>query len=274
MAAEMVRSGRSARRPGSGRGTGEPVRPWPEIPVRGVEPVNVFTIEGFVAPGFEPVRDAFALNFERAGDYREIGAALAAYRDRRLVVDLWGGFADGARTRPWRRDTLVNVWSATKAATATAIAVLVDRGLVDYDDKVALILPEVAQAGKAGVTVAQILSHQAGLPGFAEPTTIDDQLDFVGCVARLEQQTPLWTPGEETSYHAMTYGWLAGEIIRRTSGGSPGRFIAEAVAGPIGVDIFIGLPPNEEHRVAEITAPKREPDLTGPLSPAAVMALT
>src|SRR5258708_3885506 len=180
MAAAMVRSGRSARRPGSGRGTGEPVRPRPEIPVRGVEPVNSFTIEGFVAPGFERVRDAFALNFERAGDYREIGAALGAYRDGRLVVDLWGGFADATRTQPWRRDTLVNIWSATKAATATAVAVLVDRGLVAYEDKMARIWPEFAQAGKADATLAQILSHQAGLPGFAEPTTIDDQLDFAG----------------------------------------------------------------------------------------------
>ena len=231
-------------------------------------------IKGSVAPGFEAVRDAFASNFERPGDYQETGAALAAYRGGRLVVDLWGGFADAARIRPWRRDTLVNVWSATKGATATAIAVLVDRGLIAYEDKVASIWPAYANAGKAATTIAQVMSHQAGLPGFASPTSVEDQLDFAGCVAKLERQTPLWAPGAATSYHAMTYGWLAGEIIRRASGHSPGRFLAEVVTGPIGADIFVGLPENEDARVAEIRPPRREPDMPASMSPAAVMALT
>lgn len=230
-------------------------------------------IEGFVDPGFEAARDAFAANFEREGDYQEIGAALAAYRDGRLVVDLWGGFADAARTRPWRRDTLVNVWSATKAVTATAVAVLVDRGLIAYDQPVAEVWPQFAQAGKDQTTVAQVLSHQAGLPGFAEPTTLEDQFDFAGCVAKLERQAPAWTPGTATSYHAMTYGWLAGEIIRRASGLSPGRFLGEAVAGPIGADVFVGLPGGEAFRVAETVAPKRQA-ASPPLSATAMMALT
>ena len=231
------------------------------------------SVQGFVAPGFERVRDAFAANFARAGDYQEVGAALAAYHRGTLVVDLWGGHADSARTRPWTRETLVNVWSATKAVTATALAVLVDRGLIAYDDPVARVWPEFAQGGKQGVTIAHVLSHQAGLPGFAEPTSVDDQRDFPGCIAKLERQAPVWAPGEATSYHAMTYGWLAGEIVRRVSGRSPGAFIAEAVTGPIGADIFVGLPEGEEPRVAEILAPRRQAE-PPPMPPAALMALT
>jgi CubicO group peptidase (beta-lactamase class C family) len=231
------------------------------------------TVSGYVAPGFEAAREAFAANFARAGDYREIGAALAAFHRGRLVVDLHGGFADAARTRPWRSDTLVNVWSATKGAMAAAVAVLVDRGLIAYADPVVSVWPEFAAAGKAATTIGQLMSHQAGLPGFAEPTTPEDQLDFAGCVAKLERQAPAWAPGTATSYHAMTFGWLAGEIIRRVSGVSPGTFVAQALAGPLAADIFIGLPQALEPRVAEILAPRRAPE-TPPLSPAAMMALT
>jgi CubicO group peptidase (beta-lactamase class C family) len=231
------------------------------------------TIHGVVAPGFERVRDAFAANFERAGDYQEVGAALAAYRHGKLVVDLWGGHADAAKTRPWTRETLINVWSATKGVTAAAMAVLVDRGLIAYEDRVSTVWPEFAGADKAETTLAQLMSHQAGLPGFAEPTSVEDQLDFTGCVGKLERQATAWIPGEATSYHAMTYGWLAGEVIRRVSGKSPGAVIAETVAGPLDADIFVGLPSSEEPRAAEILAPKRQPEIP-PLSPAAMMAIT
>jgi CubicO group peptidase (beta-lactamase class C family) len=231
------------------------------------------TVAGYVAPGFEAAREAFAANFARAGDYREIGAALAALHRGRLVVDLHGGYADAARTRPWRSDTLVNVWSATKGAVAAAVAVLVDRGLIAYADPVVRVWPEFAAAGKAATTLGQLMSHQAGLPGFAQPTTPEDQLDFAGCVAKLERQAPAWIPGTATSYHAMTFGWLAGEIIRRTSGVSPGAFVAQALGAPLAADIFIGLPEALEPRVAEILAPRRAPE-TRPLSPAAMMALT
>ncbi|HEY1880714.1 MAG TPA: serine hydrolase domain-containing protein, partial [Caulobacteraceae bacterium] len=231
------------------------------------------SIEGVVAPGFERVREAFAANFEREGDYQETGAALCAYRHGKLVVDLWAGFADAARTRPWTRDTLINVWSATKGVTAAAVAVLVDRGLIAYEDEVSKVWPEFAQAGKSKITLAQLLSHQAGLPGFAEPTTTNDQLDFAACVAKLARQAPVWAPGEATSYHAMTYGWLAGEVIARVTGHSPGAFIAEAVAKPLGADIFVGLPESEQPRVAEILAPKRQAEMP-PLTPAALMAVT
>ncbi|HEX4179659.1 MAG TPA: serine hydrolase domain-containing protein [Caulobacteraceae bacterium] len=210
-------------------------------------------------PAFEAVRAAFAENFERPGDFGEVGAAVAVYHHGRCVVDLWGGFADRARARPWTRDTLVNVWSATKGAAAVAVARLVDQGLVAYDDPVASVWPEFAQAGKAGVTIGQAMSHQAGLPGFAEPTRLDDLYDWAGCVAKLERQAPAWPPGSQTSYHAMTFGFLAGEIVRRVAGVSPGAYIAREIAGPLGADIHVGLPEALEPRVADTLGPKRPP---------------
>jgi len=223
---------------------------------------DAVSIEGEVAAGFEPVRDAFAANFRRPGDFGEMGAAVAVYRHGRCVVDLWGGHADRARTRPWTRESLVNVWSATKAAAAVAVARLVDQGLIAYDDPVASIWSEFAQGGKAQITIGQAMSHQAGLPGFVEPTRLDDLYDWAGCIAKLERQAPAWPPGSQTSYHAMTFGFLAGEIVRRAAGVSPGAYIAQQVAGPLSADIHIGLPEALDPRVAEILGPKRAP--TGP----------
>jgi len=217
-------------------------------------------IQGKVAPGFEPVREAFAANFAGAGAYAEIGAAISVFHEGACVVDLWGGWADRARTRPWARDTLINVWSATKAVMATAIARLVDEGRLDYDAPAARWWPEFGQAGKDAITVGQLVSHQAGLPGFAEPTTIDDQLDWAGCVGKLERQAPAWPPGTQSSYHAMTYGWLAGELVRRVSGLTPGAYVAQQLCAPLGADIFIGLPAALEPRVAEIIGPRTPPD--------------
>jgi CubicO group peptidase (beta-lactamase class C family) len=216
-------------------------------------------IEGEVAAGFEPVREAFEANFRRPGDFGEAGAALAVYQRGRCVVDLWGGHADRARTRPWTRDTLVNVWSATKAAAAVAVARLVDQELITYGDPVADVWPEFAQAGKAEVTIGQVMSHQAGLPGFIEPTRLDDLYDWAGCIAKLERQSPAWPPGSETSYHAMSFGFLAGEIVRRLTGVSPGAYIAREVTAPLDADLFIGLPEALEPRVAETLGPKRPP---------------
>ncbi len=232
-------------------------------------------IQGEVAPGFEPAREAFAANFAREGDYQEVGAAFAAFHRGRCVVDLWGGFADRALTRPWARDSLVNVWSATKGVVAVAVAGLVDQGLIRYDDKVADHWPEFGQAGKGAITVAQAMSHQAGVPGFAEPTTLDDQLDWEGCVAKLARQAPAWPPGAATSYHAMTYGWLAGEIVRRVAGRSVGAYLREEICGPLGADIHIGLPAALEPRVAETLPPRSAPNeaAVAGLDPRALMAL-
>jgi CubicO group peptidase (beta-lactamase class C family) len=236
---------------------------------------EIIVMEGQVAPGFEAARDAFAANFTRAGAYQEVGAGFAVFYRGRLVVDLAGGHADAARTRPWTRGTLINVWSATKAIPAAAVAQLVDRGKLSYGDTVASVWPQFVQGGKHEITVAQALSHQAGLPGFAEPTTVEDQYNWAGCVAKLEHQTPAWPPGTATSYHAMTFGWLAGELVRRVDGRSLGRYVAEEICGPIGADIHIGLPEALEPRVAEMLGPKVPPDAAAmaALPPAAQMAL-
>jgi CubicO group peptidase (beta-lactamase class C family) len=220
---------------------------------------DAVSIEGEIAAGFEAVRASFTENFQRPGDFAEVGAALTIYQRGRCVVDLWGGFADRARTRPWTRDTLVNVWSATKGAVAAAVARLVDDGRLDYDDPVAEVWPEFAQAGKERITIGQVMSHQAGLPGFVEPTRLEDLYDWAGCVARLERQAPAWPPGAETSYHAMTFGFLAGEVIRRVSGLSPGAFIAREIAEPLRADIHVGLPEALEPRVADTLGPRRAP---------------
>jgi len=232
-------------------------------------------IEGTVAPGFEAARAAFAENFARAGDYEELGASFAAYHRGRLVVDLWGGFRDKAKTTGFTRDTLVNVWSTTKAITATAVALCVERGLVRYEDKVAAVWPEFAEAGKAEITLAHVMSHQAGLPGFVEPTRVEDQLDWDSCCEKLARQKPAWPPGTASSYHAMTYGWLAGEVVRRVSGRSVGQFVADHLARRIEGSLFIGLPESEETRVAEMVAPASMIDPASlPLPPEARMAVS
>lgn len=233
------------------------------------------SIEGEVAPGFEAVRDQFIANFERPEPLREVGAGISVYHRGRNVVDLWGGARDAARTRPWTRNTLVNVYSTTKGVAAIALAMAVERGLIDYDAPVARYWPEYGAAGKERTTVAQALSHQAGLPGFAEPTAAEDIYDWAGCCAKLARQAPSWVPGEATSYHAGTFSYLAGEIFRRAVGKTLGAFIASDLAYPLGADIHLGLPVFEDARVAELIAPAVQPDIAAlNLAPVALMALT
>lgn len=212
------------------------------------------TVQGTVAPGLEPVREAFAANFERTGDYAEVGAALCVYRQGEKVVDLWGGFADAAGTRPWTADTLVNVWSTTKAAAAVAVARCVDAGLIAYDQPVADVWPEFAQAGKGAVTLGQVMSHQAGLSGWMAPTTLDDLYNQSRVAGRLAAQAPLFEPGTASSYHAATYGVLAAEIVRRVSGRTLGTLLREDVFEPLGIDFHVGLPADAQGRVAEMIA--------------------
>ena len=232
-------------------------------------------IRGRAAPGFQRVAERFAANFERDDAYREVGASLAVYRAGQLVVDLAAGVRDAAGGTPWTSDTLVNVWSTTKGVTAICLAMLVDRGLIDYAAPVARYWPEFAQNGKAATTVAQLLSHQAGLPGFVEPTPLEDFYDWDRVTTRLAAQAPMWPAGAKTSYHAMTFGFLAGELIRRVSGKSVGRFLAEEVAGPLGADVFIGVPASQEARVAPIIAPRVEaPFDLARMAPEAAAALT
>lgn len=215
------------------------------------------TIDGTVAPGYEAVRDAFAANFAEHG---EIGAAVCVYRDGEPVVDLWGGIADPDTGRPWQRDTLQLVYSATKGVTTTLAHLLVERGLLDLDAPVARYWPEFAAADKAEIPVRWLLTHQAGLAALDKPVPLADALAWTPMVAALAAQAPNWPPGTAHGYHGRTFGWLVGEVIRRVTGRSVGQFLADEIAGPFGVDFFIGLPPAEQHRVSRLVfAPK--PDL-------------
>jgi CubicO group peptidase (beta-lactamase class C family) len=231
-------------------------------------------IHGRVAKGFERVREAFAANFTRGDDYQEVGSALAVYRAGEPVVDLWAGHKDAARTRPWQRDTLVNVYSTTKGIVAVAAALLVEEGKLRYEDPVVKHWPEFGQAGKEKTTVAQLLSHQAGLPGFAEPTTVEDLYDWKRCCAALARQKPMWTPGRKTSYHAMTWGYLAGEVIRRAAGQTAGQLIASHVAARVAADVYVGLPQALDTLVAPMLRPRNPPDMSGvQMPPEAIAAL-
>ncbi|MFG3112996.1 serine hydrolase domain-containing protein [Streptomyces sp. NPDC048197] len=217
------------------------------------------TINGEVAAGFEPVREAFAANFDHHGD---IGAAVCVYKDSWPVVDLWGGMADPATGRPWERDTLQLVYSATKGATATAAHLLVQRGALDLDAPVAKYWPEFAVNGKAEIPVRWLLSHQAGLVALDQPVPLADALAWQPMADALAAQRPLWTPGTAHGYHGRTWGWLVGEVIRRVSGRTPGRFFAEEVATPLSLDFFIGLPASERDRVSRMVYQQPEIDLT------------
>ena len=214
-------------------------------------------VAGTVAPGFEPVRERFAANFRRNDPCREVGAALAVFLGERCIVDLWSGHMDASRTQPWRKDTLLNVYSTTKGIAAVCVATLVERGVLSYEDTVASVWPEFAHNGKQAITIAQVLSHQAGLPAFDEPTTLQDLYDWHGRCAALARQKPRWVPGEKTAYHPITYGYLAGEIVRRASGRrSIGEFVQQEIATPLAADFFIGLDPALHRRAAETLAPK------------------
>ncbi|MFD8965754.1 serine hydrolase domain-containing protein [Streptomyces sp. NPDC059568] len=217
------------------------------------------TIDGEVAAGFEPVREAFAANFARHGD---IGAAVCVYRDGRPVVDLWGGTADPDTGRPWTRETLQLVYSATKGATATAAHLLAQRGALDLDAPVATYWPEFAANGKADIPVRWLLSHQAGLVALDQPVPLAEALAWQPMVAALAAQPPQWTPGTAHGYHGRTFGWLVGEVIRRVSGRTPGRFFADEIAAPLGLDFFIGLPTSERDRLSRMVYQQPDADFT------------
>jgi CubicO group peptidase (beta-lactamase class C family) len=208
-------------------------------------------IQGFCAPGFEAVREVFAEGFAKRG---EVGAAVAAVVDGEAVVDLFAGFADQARTRPWARDTLVNVYSTTKGMTALCAQRLADQGKLDLDAPVARYWPEFAAAGKGAIPVRFLLSHRAGLPAVREILPNEALFDFGAMASALAAETPWWTPGERHGYHALTFGWLVGEVVRRIAGKSLGAFFRDEVAGPLGADFWIGLPEEEHGRVAEMSA--------------------
>lgn len=210
------------------------------------------TIEGNVAPGYEGIADTFTANFTSPG---EIGAALAVMVDGVMVADLWGGHRDAAQVLPWQADTMANIWSTTKGVTALCFAMAADRGLVDYDRPVADYWPEFAANGKGTVTVAMLLSHQAGLTGFVGPAVPEDYLDVEGAADRLAAQAPLFPPGSTSGYHAISIGPLADGLFRRATGRSLRAFIADEFARQRGLEIAIGLPEAWEPRAADMIAP-------------------
>jgi CubicO group peptidase (beta-lactamase class C family) len=218
-------------------------------------------IHGSVQPGFEAVREAFERNFEQG---TEAGAACSVYLGGEKVVDLWGGVADEATNRPWTEDTLQLVFSTTKGATAVCAHILAQRGELDFDEPVATYWPEFAANGKADIPVRWLMCHKSGLPYIDGTLTLEQVLAWEPMVEALAAQAPVWVPGEEYGYHATTYGWLVGEVVRRISGKSIGRFFQDEVATPLGLDFWIGLPPEEADRVAPlipIDIPRDDPGM-------------
>jgi CubicO group peptidase (beta-lactamase class C family) len=206
-------------------------------------------LQGQCDARFKRVREVFEAGFASGA---ELGAGLCIYREGRLVVDLWGGFADEAQRKPWRRDTLANVYSTTKGITAICAHQLVERGELDLDAPVARYWPEFAESDKSDLPVRYLLSHQAGLAGVSEPLKAEDLLDWRRMTRALEAQRPWWKPGTAHGYHALTYGWLVGEVIRRVTGMSVGRYVREHVAAPLSAEFWIGLPEDLDARTAEL----------------------
>ncbi|WP_241702798.1 serine hydrolase domain-containing protein [Leifsonia shinshuensis] len=207
-------------------------------------------IQGTTEPGFEPVAEAFADAFS---DRPTMGAALSVRVGGRRVVDLWGGIADERSGRPWAADTPTVVFSCTKGVMSVLVARLVEEGRLDYTAPVAQYWPEFAAAGKSRVTVAELLSHRAGLSALREPIEFEQLLDWDYMTDALARQRPLWEPGSGYAYHAITHGWLAGELVRRVTGKLPGAYLTE-LTGAITGDAWIGLPADESERVAHLQA--------------------
>jgi CubicO group peptidase (beta-lactamase class C family) len=215
------------------------------------------TINGECDPRFARVRDIFIQNFDQRG---EVGAAASIVVDGRCVVDLWVGHADQAKTRPWNRDTIVNVWSTTKGLCAMCAHRLADQGKLDFDAPVARYWPEFAQGGKGSIPVSSLLNHQAGLAAIRTPLAPDDIFNWEKVTGELARQEPWWKPGTRHGYHAITFGWLVGEVVRRISGKSLGTYFRDEIAKPLGAEAYIGIGPEFDARVAEIIyAPEPKP---------------
>ncbi|MFF8973178.1 serine hydrolase domain-containing protein [Streptomyces sp. NPDC014995] len=206
-------------------------------------------VNGAVAEGFEPVREAFVRNFEVLGDR---GAAVAVYRDGRRVVDLWGGSRDVDGTAPWERGTAQIVRSATKGVAAAVLLLLWQRGKLDLDAPVGAYWPEYKAAGKERTLVRDLLAHRAGVPVLDRPLTPAEAADPVLGAAAVAAQAPAWEPGTDHGYHAQTYSWLTGELVRRVTGRAIGEWIADEIAGPVGADLWLGLPAERAARVGRV----------------------
>jgi CubicO group peptidase (beta-lactamase class C family) len=214
-------------------------------------------VHGLCPDRFAPVRQAFQTAL---ADGEELGARFAVVQDGEVVLDLWGGYADRDRTRPFGADTLTPVFSTTKAVASILVGRLVDQGHIAYDQPVAEVWPAFGQAGKDRVTIGQALSHQAGVPGFPHPIDPALWFDWDALCAELAALAPLWPLGTASGYHAITFGYIAGEIFRRVDGRSMGRALREDLAQPLGLDLWIGLPETEDDRVANLERPKALPE--------------
>ena len=226
-------------------------------------------IHGTFDPRFAPVREALARNFAEKGD---VGACVAVSYNGEMVVDLWGGFRDAAKTQAWSQDTIINVYSSTKTMAAMSLLVLADRGEVDLYAPVSRYWPEFAQNGKDKVEVRHFMSHSAGLSGLDEPMQPEGVYDWDRMVTALARQKPWWEPGTRSGYHALTQGHLIGEVVRRVTGQTIGTFFRKEIAEPTGADFYIGTPESEFGRIGELIPPDVAP--AGMADPASIAGKT
>jgi CubicO group peptidase (beta-lactamase class C family) len=224
-------------------------------------------IQGTCADRFDGLRSLLQANLDSG---EELGASLVVDLDGEVLVDVWGGYRDPARTTAWDEHTIVNVWSTTKTVTALAVLMLVDRGLLDVDAPVARYWPDFAAAGKQGVRVRHLLSHTSGVSGLDQPAVLEDLYDAERAAARMAAQAPWWEPGTASGYHALNFGHLLGELVRRVDGRTLTAFVAEEIAGPLDADFTIGAPEKDWGRIAEVVPPPPLPfdlEAAGPESP-------
>ncbi len=217
-------------------------------------------IQGSCDDRFEAVRTALARNLDWG---EELGASIVLDLDGDVVIDMWGGYCDEARTLPWSEHTITNVWSSTKTVTSLAALMLIDRGLLDVDAPVARYWPEFAANGKRDVLIRHVMSHSSGVSGLDQPAVAEDLYDWPKATARMAAQAPWWEPGTASGYHALNYGHLVGEVVRRITGKPLKQFVAEEIAGPLGADFQIGAAESDWERIANVVPPPPLPiDLT------------
>ena len=210
------------------------------------------TLQGHCDARFDKLADALG---QAIADGEEVGAAIAIDVDGEPIVDIWGGYADAAKTRPWTADTIVNVWSSTKTVTALAGLMLIDRGLVEPDTPVSGVWPEFGANGKQDIRFRHLLSHSSGVSGWDQPVVVEDLYDWDKSTSMLAAQAPWWEPGTASGYHALTHGHLIGEVLRRVTGKTLKQFVADEIAGPLDADFQIGARPEDAERIAEIMPP-------------------
>lgn len=214
--------------------------------------MDEMVIGGHADARFKPVVDLFRDSLASGAD---LGASFAATIAGQTVIDIWGGWADAARSKPWASDTIANVYSTTKTMAALCALILADRGELDFAAPVSHYWPEFAAGGKADIPMSQIMAHSSGLSGWRDKLVLDDLYDWDKATALLAAQAPFWEPGTAPGYHAVTQGYLVGEVVRRITGQSIGNFFRSEIAEPLGADFHIGLAASNDHRVAELIPP-------------------